>query len=224
MTDRHERETLQAELRAVLETSEQIRWAGRPDFGAIMTLGVLATLGLLLVVSIFGAVLAGTGECMINGRREPMEKCDAILDYILYGAYAVALLAPIAAYVYWSTTYFAVTNLRVILRSGVIGADFRSVYYDQIRSSFVSVNIIGRLFGVGSILLDTGRVKFHKGVSRIDYDRIVSVPTPYEVYRFVQSELTNRKEGMHSGRADFEQNRESYAEYIKAKERMKQRA
>ena len=46
---------------------------------------------------------------------------------------------------------YAFTNKRIIVRSGVIGVDFRFIYYSEISSVNVKVGIIDRLFKVGDI-------------------------------------------------------------------------
>ena len=98
----------------------------------------------------------------------------------------------------------------------------RSVYYDQIRSVFVNVGIIGKIFGTGSVMIDTGRItQSSKGRSKQIYDRFSNIKNPYEVYKFVQTQLSNRKEGLGSGRADFEGNKGRYKDYEQETERFR---
>jgi len=95
-----------------------------------------------------------------------------------------------------------------LIKSGLIGADVRSVYYDQIKNINVDVGIIGKILGTGSVLIDTGRIQqSRRGMSKPDYDRFANIKTPYEVYKLVQQRLSTRKESLYSGRADKESNK-----------------
>ena len=72
----------------------------------------------------------------------------------------------------------------------MIGADIRSVYYDQIRSVYVVVGLVGKIFGTGTIKIDTGRTKSYKKNNRsvTHYDKISNIKNPYEVYKIIQTE------------------------------------
>lgn len=48
---------------------------------------------------------------------------------------------------------YAFTNKRIIMRSGLIGIDFRNIYYSDIVSVNLKVGIIDKLFKVGDIYL-----------------------------------------------------------------------
>ena len=75
----------------------------------------------------------------------------------------------------------------------------------------MDVGIMGKIFNVGTVKIDTGRMKTttsgsgkhgHRTRTRTAYDTFNSIEKPYEVYKFLQSTLTGRKESLYSGRAD----------------------
>jgi len=118
---------------------------------------------------------------------------------------------------------YAVTNKRVIIKSGIIGTDYKSIHFDQIQSVDIEVGMIGKIFGVGDIKIDTGktetyssgggnvgRVQYNNIKTRIMYDVLKHIINPYEVYQILQKNSTSRKESLYSGRADKESNPEYY--------------
>ena len=54
-----------------------------------------------------------------------------------------------------SSTIYAITNKRVIGRSGIISEDFKSSTFKHITSLRVKQGIIGKLFDFGNITIDT---------------------------------------------------------------------
>ena len=108
-------------------------------------------------------------------------------------------MIPLVVYSFQKVTNYVITNKRLIIKSGLIGADIRSIYYDQIRSAFVKVSLIGKIFGTGTILIDTGRItqSGRRRGSKTAYDRFRFIPSPYEVYKLMQKGLlfTHMKSG-----------------------------
>lgn len=107
---------------------------------------------------------------------------------------------------------YAITNKRVLIKSGLIGTDFMSLYFTQIRSANVNVGLVDKIFSVGTISIDTGKVETVQSGSgnnqstgtRTAFDRLSHIDKPYEVYKYFQSTLTGREESLYSGRADRE--------------------
>ena len=107
---------------------------------------------------------------------------------------------------------YLITNKRVLIKSGLIGTDFVSLYFTQIRSANVNVGLIDKIFGVGTINIDTGKIETVQSGSgsnqrhstRTAYDKLIHIKAPYEVYKYFQTTLTNREESLYSGRADRE--------------------
>ena len=105
---------------------------------------------------------------------------------------------------------YAVTNKRVIIRSGVIGADFQSYPFTQIQSKNVSVGLVGLIFKCGTVMIDTGETEYvrssggHGGGSRTKFHKFVWVREPYEVLKMLGGRVIERQEALYSGRADEE--------------------
>lgn len=212
-------------IHSTLEEGEKIEWEGRQDLRS----SILAGLGAMIVLVAVGWGISfmmsiGGGTCTVNGVVRPVEECARIGKYIAYGMIALGFLSPFLVYLHYRVTYYAITGKRVIIKSGLIGADLRSIYYEQMRSVFVNVGIVGKLFGTGTVLIDTGQMtQTDKGTKTV-YDRLANIRNPYDVYKILQERVSNRKEGLSSGRADYESNKQEYKEYVQGTERMKREA
>jgi uncharacterized membrane protein YdbT with pleckstrin-like domain len=210
------------EVQAVLERNEKVIWDGKQDLKSAMISGLVGLVGLVIFGLIFYSISnAGGGTCTINGVEKPTQDCAGIGSYIAYAIFVLAVLSPIFTYLRYKVTHYVITDKRLLLKSGLIGADMRSVYYDQIKSAFVNVGVVGKLFGSGSILIDTGRITHTKHRTKPDYDRFSNIEDPYKIYALLQKRLSGRKEGLHSGRADHESNKEEYKEHIQKTEKYK---
>lgn len=50
---------------------------------------------------------------------------------------------------------YVFTDKRIIIRSGIIGVDFKFIYYEEIQSVLVKVGVFDRLFKVGDLYIKT---------------------------------------------------------------------
>lgn len=209
---------MEPEIQAILEPTEQVMWTGKPDTATTMTLAVF----IFLIAVAFGSLLsqANVTTCTINGQPGTPEQCSAVLHYIGTGAFIFGAVALIFTYWGIKVTTYVVTNKRAIIKSGFIGADIRSIYYEQIKSALVDVGLLGKIFNTGNIMMDTGRVRTGKNGPSIDYDKFGNVRAPYDVYRMVQEKLSSRRESLQSGRADFENAQNGqYKDYVQQVEK-----
>ncbi|MCB9809040.1 PH domain-containing protein [Candidatus Nomurabacteria bacterium] len=216
------------EIQHILEKEEEVAWCDRQNFLSMIFTTVLSPLTLILVifliVGVFIPSLASGPDatCTINGVEHVGEACrnaSRIFGPIFIGApifiFALQFIAAI-------TSVYVITNKRIILRSGLIGADMRSIYYDQVRSVFVNVGLVGKMLNTGRIMIDTGRMtSTSKGGSQTSFDQMNNIKMPYDVYKIIQEFLSERKESMESGRADFESNREDYTEFVRETEKIR---
>ena len=103
-------------------------------------------------------------------------------------------------------THYAVTNKRIILQSGIIGRDFKSIDYDKIQNVSVNKGIVGVIFNVGNLRIFTGEfetISFGKhGRSRTKskHDILRDISDPYNILKDIQSHLSKRKENLYAGR------------------------
>ena len=187
-------------LKSIIEKDEKILWNGRGDL--IST--IMHTIGFIAIFAAIGSFLyfvlgdLQSGTCRIMGKIRPVEECNAMARNISLIFFGIAALIPILTYFGFKATEYAISDKRFILKSGMIGADIRSVYYDQIRSVYVVVGLVGKIFGTGTIKIDTGRTKSYKRNNRsvTHYDKISNIKNPYEVYKILQNNIADSKENI----------------------------
>ena len=203
----------------LLEPKETVLWNGKPDLKSLLFLAILCS---ILIMSIAAILFFNIEPIATRKNTNLGANPKGVLSIISGLFFFISFMIPLIAYSFYKVTIYVITNKRLIIKSGFIGADIRSVYYDQIRSAFVNVGLVGKLFGTGTILIDTGRItQSRKRGSKTAYDRFRFIKNPYQVYKFVQKGLSSRKEGMHSGRADFESNLDGYKDFVQETEKMK---
>jgi len=74
----------------------------------------------------------------------------------------------------------------VMVRTGFIGTDFKSIDYDKISDIEVTVNFMERAFNVGSIRFFSGRTQENDGTTTKLYDKWEAIPDPYGVFKKVK--------------------------------------
>ena len=94
---------------------------------------------------------------------------------------------PIYKALAYRHTYYAITNKRVLLQTGVIGRDFQIVDFDKITNAEVNVGIFDKLFSrnSGSILISSaGTFTYGKHGPIARPYTLSNIPNPYDVFKF----------------------------------------
>jgi membrane protein YdbS with pleckstrin-like domain len=86
----------------------------------------------------------------------------------------------------YSKTVYAFSNKRIMIRSGVVSSSFKVVNYDKIVDMEVTVNMIEKMYKVGSIRFFSGQTKTDDGSTNKLYDRWEAIPEPYEIFKKVK--------------------------------------
>ena len=106
------------EISRILDHNERILWHGKPNFWPFV-LGsmVLSIVGIFfLLISVF-AILAGN-----------LGPFGFLLPHFWIGI-ALTFGGPIYSWLVYKYVHYAITNKRVIIKSGLIGRDFKTVDY-----------------------------------------------------------------------------------------------
>ncbi len=98
------------------------------------------------------------------------------------------------------------------MKTGIIGDDISSVYFDNIINIFVKVGLVGKLFNSGILIVSSRAV--------VD-TTFIYIKKPYDISKTLQEILNDRKNAQYSGRKDLEDNHEDYSNFIKEVERIK---
>jgi uncharacterized membrane protein YdbT with pleckstrin-like domain len=178
------------EVKHILDDDEQVMEDISPDPKSFMFKSVIGAIFLIFIGWIFTLLGNLGGECEINGEPAPPEQCAAMFEWIGFLIYAILpVLMLLYNWLVLKTTSYAVTDKRVIIKTGFLGADIRSLRYEEMKDVFVNVDLIGKLFGSGTISFDLGRAT-NEGQNP-NKSKLLNVPKPYDVYKTVQKQVSS---------------------------------
>lgn len=200
------------EIKSILEPQEQVVWQGVIS-RAVMTFYLIISLAIVAGISFF-LFSKDIINATVNGN--PTTISGFTLGIVVLG---IGLIFSLLVFLSNFVKFYTITNKRVLIKSGLIGTDFNSIYFTKIRTANVNVGLIDKIFGVGTINIDTGKVETvsnnrnrGNGISvgndsvgtRTAYDKLLHIHAPYQVYKYFQTTMSGREEGLYSGRADRE--------------------
>lgn len=167
------------EFDSIKDDDEEILWIGKPVF----TPYILSGLGIGLFTIAFGIIWIFTSKF-----RNFEEGSEPNSWFWLFG------LLPLlqGAYVFFNklfsypNTAYAYSTKRVMMRTGFIGTDFKTIDYDKISDIEVNVNVIERIFNVGTVRFFSGRTQTDEGNTTKLYDKWISIKDPYGVFKLVK--------------------------------------
>ena len=162
----------------VVAPNEKVLWRGKPNAKSYVLAAMVKMLPIALVWLIFdGTFIFFISRGMIHGDI-PL----AILGFIV--PFFLLHLTPV--WIWIGNTVkaarevrnleYAITDKRIIIRSGVIGIDFKFINYTEIDSVNVKVGIIDRIFRVGDIYIN----------SSVNAGVLWDVENPYQIGNSLQ--------------------------------------
>jgi hypothetical protein len=167
------------EFDSVKDNDEEILWTGKPKFIPYIFSG----LGAGLFTLAFGIVWMLT---TINFKSD--DGSSASPFFWLFGLLPLlqGLYVFLNRLLSFSNTAYGYSNKRVMMRTGFIGTDFKTIDYDKISDIEVTVNVIERMYNVGSIRFFSGRTQTDEGNTTKLYDVWSAIENPYEVFKMVK--------------------------------------
>lgn len=188
----------------ILESNEKIVWQGIVNRKALVAFLIIS----LIVTFIIGGIFFTQQTINYTSNGQPKQISGSIVGIVIM---LIGLLLSLLSFFSDMVKNYAITKKRVIIKSGLIGTDFKSIYFDQIKNIIVDVGLIGKIFSVGSVKIDIGKTEIYSGGkgqvrTKTAYDVLKHIDAPYEVYKYLQKTLEGRKESLYSGRADKESN------------------
>jgi uncharacterized membrane protein YdbT with pleckstrin-like domain len=179
---------MSSNITTILEPTEEIKWQGKIS-RKVLFFNLFIS---ILLLSLFLVFLWFKG--MIGN-----------LNFLLITAVLIIFLT-IRFFLEYVKEFYA-TNKRLIIKSGIIGTDYHSIYFTEIKTLNLRVDLIEKIFAVGTIAIDTGRIETvssnNSTSTRTVYDNFSYLDDPYKVYQLLQNSLSNRQESLYSGKADL---------------------
>jgi len=131
----------------VVNSGEQIRWVGQ-IYRPVIYLGAVSQFILFFIILVMMGI-AG------------VEILHILVAFVIL--FAIILITTFNAL----RKKYAITDGRVLFKTGIIGRGYRSYPFTQIKSKSVSVGLIGLIFKTGSVFIDVGEIEY---VDDDDYD------------------------------------------------------
>ena len=173
----------------VLNDDEKVLWRGKPNAKSYVLAAMLKMLPIAIIWLIFdGAFIVGISIGMSHGQI-PLSLLGFIIPFFLLHLMPVWMwiFNTVKAFKEVKNLEYAITDRRVIIRSGVIGIDFKFVNYTEIDSVNIKVGFIDKIFKVGDIYIN----------SSVNSAVLWDVSNPYKIGRALQKVTTDIKSDIH---------------------------
>ena len=166
------------EVEDILNKDEQVLWKGKPKkrayiFSSIFSMMPIAIIWLLFDGGFIVAMCVGGAFSKI-----PIGVVIGIVAF--FAVHLIPVWIWIANIITASRGYknleYLFTNKRIIIRSGIIGIDFKNIYYSEIESVNLKVGLIDKMLKVGDIYIKS------KDKSQILFD----IDDPYFITQKLQ--------------------------------------
>lgn len=149
-----DRDKDQTSIDAIIDEDEQVLWRGKPKKSAYIMNSVIKMLPVALIFLAFDGVFIG----MIFSNGEHIPTMFKVIFCVFLAFHLIPVWIWVANVVTASrrhkNTEYAFTNKRIIVRSGVIGIDFKNIYYADIASVNLKVGIVDKMLKVGDIYIN----------------------------------------------------------------------
>jgi membrane protein YdbS with pleckstrin-like domain len=174
----------------ILDPDEELLWTGKPNFWVFM-FPYFVLLAAVLVLAVVSSVIFYSD---IHHHHVPPLLFEYLKGKFFLSAVPASLGIGLTAWRWLSypNVFYAYSNRRAIIRSGVWGIDFKTIGYDRIQNSSVQVSPLEKMLGVGTILLFTGEIEtVYQGQIQSKKDKFVGIVDPYERFRRFKTVMTD---------------------------------
>lgn len=172
-------------IEQTLAKDEQILWRGKPKKKAFVWGNILSMLPIALIWLILDAFFI----CMLIYTNKHMNMpWPMILFYVVFFAFHLLpvwiwITKVVTANRQYKNLEYAFTNKRIIIKSGIIGIDIKSLYYSEIDSFNLKVGLIDKILKVGDIYISS------KSGAQVLYD----IENPYILTQKLQQIVVDIK-------------------------------
>ena len=179
----------------VLDDDETIIWSDGPEFLPFFASGfTFLAFGLIWGSIDYFFFFSGGDSADTKPIASPSGMLVVLFILLHSSPFWLSVLHQIRLLLVFKNTVFALTDKRVIVRSGFMGIDYRSIDHTSIEDVTVDVGPLESLFKVGTITVDTGK----KGSDgEAIYDKIRSVHHPYKVFKKIKKVSLDVKTDMY---------------------------
>ena len=143
------------DIKDILNNGEQILWQGKPKKKAYIFSSIFSMMPFALIWLLFDGTFI-VSMCAADAfSKMPV---GVIIGIIIFFAFHMIpvwiwLTNIITASRNYKNLEYAFTNKRIIIKSGIIGIDFKNIYYSDIESVNLKVGLVDKMLKVGDIYI-----------------------------------------------------------------------
>lgn len=141
----------------IIADDEKILWRGKPKKSAYVLNAFLKMLPIAIVWIVFDGVFIGMGLTQMGWEAIPAPM--KIFLFVFFAFHLIPVWVWIANVVTANRQHknleYAFTNRRIIVRSGIVGIDFKNMFYTDVESVNLRVGLVDKMLKVGDIYVNS---------------------------------------------------------------------
>ena len=177
----------------ILDAEESIAKIYKPNKKRFALFGAIAVIPSLLIpvgIMILG-ILGFIGVIPFADDSGEIDNTGPLIMAIFGGIFVIAMIVAVfTPFLKYKKAAYCITNKRIIIKYGVIGADFKSLNLDAISAVYVEVNFLDKFIrlNTGTITFASSATPMVQGNQKNGYVpfAFAHVNDPYEVYKEVK--------------------------------------
>lgn len=180
------------ELEKILSNGEEIKESFKPSKKRFVTANIISTL-IFLIIFFGGIFVVGIlGIVDVIQFRDEAGKQDImapIMFLVFSTPFLIMIVLSIVGYIVrYKRTIYVVTNKRLIIRSGFIGVDYKSIELKYVGLVNVRVDFLDKFCGnTGTVTFASPAIPMTNGQNNVNGAfAFRCVENPYEVYKKVK--------------------------------------
>ena len=173
----------------VLMKDEKVLWRDKPNAKSYVWASVVKMLPIALIWLVFDGVFIFFISTGMSRGQIPIGFLGFIIPFFLLHLAPVWIWAfkIIKAKREVKNLEYAITDKRIIIRSGVVGIDFKFLNYTEIDSINIKVGLIDKIFKVGDIYINAS----------VNSAVLWDIDNPYKIGRALQKVTADVKSDIH---------------------------
>lgn len=141
----------------IIADDEKILWRGKPKKSAYVLNAFLKMLPIAIVWLVFDGAFIGTLLTQMGWEAIPTPM--KIFLFVFFAFHLIPVWIWIANVVTANRQHknleYAFTNRRIIVRSGIVGIDFKNMFYTDVESVNLKVGLVDKMLKVGDIYVNS---------------------------------------------------------------------
>lgn len=147
------------------------------------------------IISVIFALLFLSFPIMVGiFMGDPFDMFGAFVIIVLLSILIVTIITVFTTKLAYDKRLYAYTNKRVLIRTGVVGVDFKSLDLKMIGASEVRVDLIDKLINKNTGTIKFGSHAIPTNTQGIQAFQFSGIKDPYNVYREIKKYIDEVKE------------------------------